>query len=196
LNKRRSLTLLIVRPRTSPPPPQETRQGQSRGSDKDAARSPRIPQRLSSIDQPAPQHLPHVVQILRVATLDFGERLCVQIEMVECERAFARKERTTLRPPRVDGDEIRGGRELHVQRQLLLEPRDGPEESVVLGHELHVHIDRRGAPPVEHSGRAAREVHARRVPRRVGEGRHESMDAIGVGYLACERPLEAHEAAD
>jgi hypothetical protein len=143
-----------------------------------------VPQQSCAIHQAALQHLPHVADVLLVPALDLCECLRVQFEVEEGERAFARDEGTAIFPPRPDRNEVRRCGELDVELQAFLQSRDGTKQRVVFGHELHIHVDRRGAPSVEHGGGAAREIHASRIAAGRAECLNELPDAAGVGYLA------------
>ena len=74
-----------------------------------------------------------------------------------------------------------GRRELDIELELFLQPRNRAEDRILLGDDPDVHVDRAGAPAVENGRYAAREIDAAVDRRGLADGPHELADPIGVG---------------
>src|SRR5581483_12244733 len=88
--------------------------------------------RTLAVDQTALEHRPDVGQVLAVRALELGERLRVEVEVVEGQPSLPPDRRAPLLPARRHGNELRGRRELDVDVQVLLRPLDRAEERVRL----------------------------------------------------------------
>jgi hypothetical protein len=85
-----------------------------------------------TFDQPALEHLPDVGQILHVAALDLRERLGVEIEVPKRQSTGPFDEDASLAPALREWEKVRRRRELYVDCERLLQPRDRPEDVVLL----------------------------------------------------------------
>jgi hypothetical protein len=133
------------------------------------------------IDQSASEHLPHVALVLRVPALDLRQRLCVQVEMTECQTRFLGDERASVLPPLPDRNEIVRRGELDVDLEPLLDCRDRTEYTIEVRHHLHVHIDGALTPAVQDRGRSSGQVDVRPPIRLTAQRFHEVLNAGGVG---------------
>jgi hypothetical protein len=116
-----------------------------------------------------------------VPALDLRQGLGVGIVVVGGQRPLADDEQAPLPPARKLGDEVGGAHELDVDLQLLLEPREGPEERVLLGNHEDVGVDRRVAPPEQDGGGPSSEVEGRLLLGLPAERAQEAPQALGVG---------------
>jgi hypothetical protein len=75
------------------------------------------------MDQAAIQHEADVGSVLRVSALDLGQRLRVEVVVVEGDLPFAGDEYAALLPAGESRQEVCGRDQLDVQLQLALECR-------------------------------------------------------------------------
>lgn len=73
------------------------------------------------LDEATLQHLSHVVEILTEAALDLGERLGVEVEVMNRDVALPEDERTTVTPARQLWNEVRWRGQLYVQAEVILQ---------------------------------------------------------------------------
>jgi len=95
--------------------------------------------------------------------------------------SFASCVQATALPAGRHGDEVGRRSELDVDGELILDPRESPQEPVALGNEPEIDVDSGRAPAEENGRRAARQV---RSAFRIGlgaEDAHEAADPLGVG---------------
>ena len=67
-----------------------------------------------------------VVEILPLRTLGLRKCLCVEIEMVKGQPSLASDEEAAFLPTSRDRDEVRGRGQLHVDLELVFDPRQAP----------------------------------------------------------------------
>lgn len=95
------------------------------------------PQR-GAVDEPSLEHRPDVREIAIVSPLELRERLRDSVEVAERHRTFAGDKWASVLPARRKGDEVGRGRELDVDRQLVLDLR---------GREGLGHVDSHASQP-------------------------------------------------
>jgi hypothetical protein len=136
-----------------------------------------------ALDEATSEHFSHVAQILHVSALELGENLRVRIEVTEREPPGTLGKRAPLPPPGRERDEIGRRRELDVDGELLLDLRECAQHLVLLGLELDVDVERRGA-PTEQNGRCpAREVAGAFAAGSFAERAHEAANSPLVREL-------------
>jgi hypothetical protein len=127
-----------------------------------------------------PKHLADVLQILPVATVDLGERLPDELEVIHGELAFLGLEAAAVLPPARNGEEVVGCRQLDVELELLLETGDRAQEAIrFLPDQLQVDVDGRVPPAQEHGRGASGQIHPDRLTRLTPESGQEGTDALG-----------------
>jgi hypothetical protein len=95
-------------------------------------------------------------------------------------------------PSRCHRDDVRRRRELDVDPELVLEPRNLPQHLVALGHELDDDVDRRRPPADEHRGGTTGQVGAGFVVHDRSPRGHQACDAravYGLTYAAARSKL-------
>jgi hypothetical protein len=133
------------------------------------------------VDETGGEECVHVLAVARVVALELREGLRVRIEVVEGEPPATLDEHAALLPAGGQGNEVAGRGELDVDRQLVLQARDRPQDGVLLGNELEVDVDGRGSPAEEDRRCPTRQVaEAFLLGRRV-EGGDELLDSLAVG---------------
>ena len=113
-------------------------------------------------------------------TLELGERLGVEVEVTKAQQTFAPDRNAPILPAARHRDEVERRRKLDVDAELVLERRDCAQESVTLGHEKDVDVDRRLPPADKDRGRSTGEVTAALRIRGAPQRGHEAFDARGV----------------
>jgi hypothetical protein len=116
-----------------------------------------------------------------VVALEFGECLGVGVEVAEGERSPLLGDGAALLPAGRNGNEVVGGREFDVDREVVLQLGDGAEDGVLVGDEFEVDVDGGRAPAEENGRRAACQVADSLVLCRVVEGGEETENALGIG---------------
>jgi hypothetical protein len=133
------------------------------------------------VDEPGAHEGLDVAAIAGVVTLELRERLRVGVEVAERKPLTAVDERASFLPSARKRDEVARERELDVDLQLVLEPRDRSQDRVLIGYELEVDVDRRCAPAGEDSGRPADQVADAVLLRGGVERSQQTLDPLPVG---------------
>src|SRR5271167_4969601 len=98
------------------------------------------------LHQPPLDHVAHILEVQVEAPLDLGERLGVEVEVVDADIALLKDERAALAPARQLRDEIGRRSQLDVDFKPLLQCRKLAEQLVDVWLEPQVYIHRRASP--------------------------------------------------
>src|SRR5262245_14851681 len=134
-----------------------------------------IPQARGTHEAPL-NHFAYIGDVLGMPALDLGQRLRVEVVVVEGQAPMLFDEGASVFPARELRNEVRRGSELHVDLEGFLQGWNRPEESVGFRGQLEVDVDRALPPAYENRRGSSREVRA----------------AVHVGFP----PDRAHGSAD
>src|SRR5574341_2523949 len=104
--------------------------------------------------------------------------------MEEAQGSFSVDKKAAFLPAREFRNEVGRTGGLNINLQVVLQARNPPQQSVVIGHEMDIDVDRARTPTHQHRGRATGKKYLHRARRCLRQRIHEAANCYRISYLA------------